>query len=168
VSSCTSNIRTLFCRRTSLRESGTIIWRFLQAELSASVCLVPLALAPAPPPARRCHYPDRGGNTSLTSGTNGRQRDAFLSPLWRILVDRMETFVDTYDGRFADTYGPLKPYAEKAFGSLLLCGDPNLGVTRFSCCSFGVELGVPFSCKTREESAVPCPASASASACQHY
>jgi hypothetical protein len=95
---------------------------------------VPLALAPAPPPARRCQY---------------RQRDAFLSPLWRILVDHLETFVGIYDSRFVDTYGPLKPYAEKAFGSLLLCGDPNLGVTRFSCCACNIELAVPFSCKTR-------------------
>ena len=95
---------------------------------------MPLALAPAPPPARRCHY---------------RQRDAFLSPLWRILVDHLETFVATYDSRFVDTYGPLKPYAEKAFGSLLLCGDPNFGVTRFSCCACNIELAVPFSCKTR-------------------
>ena len=55
----------------------------------------------------------------------------------------------TYDSRFVDTYGPLKPYAEKAFGSLLLCGDPNLGVTRFSCCACNIELAVPFSCKTR-------------------
>ena len=95
---------------------------------------MPLGLAPAPPPARRCHY---------------RQRDAFLSPLWRILVDHLETFVATYDSRFVDTYGPLKPYAEKAFGSLLLCGDPNFGVTRFSCCACNIELAVPFSCKTR-------------------
>ena len=95
---------------------------------------MPLALVPAPPPARRCRY---------------RQRDAFLSPLWRILVDHLETFVATYDSRFVDAYGPLKPYAEKAFGSLLLCGDPNLGVTRFSCCTCNIELAVPFSCKTR-------------------
>ena len=95
---------------------------------------MPLALGPAPPPARRCRY---------------RQRDAFLSPLWRILVDHLETFVATYDSRFVDAYGPLKPYAEKAFGSLLLCGDPNLGVTRFSCCTCNIELAVPFSCKTR-------------------
>ena len=61
----------------------------------------------------------------------------------------METFVATYDSRFVDAYGPLKPYAEKAFGSLLLCGDPNLGVTRFSCCTCNIELAVPFSCKTR-------------------
>ena len=57
--------------------------------------------------------------------------------------------VATYDSRFVDAYGPLKPYAEKAFGSLLLCGDPNLGVTRFSCCTCNIELAVPFSCKTR-------------------
>ena len=95
---------------------------------------MPLALAHAPPPARRCQY---------------RQRDAFLSPLWRILVDHLETFVATYDSRFLNTYGPLKPYTERAFGSLLLCGDPNLGVTRFSCCTCNIELAVPFSCKTR-------------------
>ena len=95
---------------------------------------MPLALAHAPPPARRCQY---------------RQRDAFLSPLWRILVDHLKTFVATYDSRFLNTYGPLKPYTEKAFGSLLLCGDPNLGVTRFSCCTCNIELAVPFSCKTR-------------------
>jgi hypothetical protein len=39
-----------------------------------------------------------------------------------------DDYWDTYDSRFVDAYGPLKPYAEKAFGSLLLCGDPNLGV----------------------------------------
>ena len=30
-----------------------------------------------------------------------------------------------------------------------MCGDPNFGVTRFSCCACNIELAVPFSCKTR-------------------
>lgn len=93
-----------------------------------------LALVSARPVRRPCGY---------------RQREAFLSPLWRILTDHLETFVQTYDSRFEGSYGPLKPYAEKALKSVLLCGDPNLGVTRFSCSECDIEMGVPFSCKSR-------------------
>ena len=78
-----------------------------------------------------------------------RQRDAFLSPLWRILTDHLETFLQIYDSRFESTYGSLKPYAERAFQNVVLCGDPNLGVTRFCCSKCDIEMGVPFSCKSR-------------------
>lgn len=91
-----------------------------------------LALVPKPKP--RCRY---------------RLREAFLSPLWRILTDHLESFLSTYDSRFRHTYGPLKPYVEKTFGALQLCGDPNFGVTRFTCDGCGTQMGVPFSCKTR-------------------
>jgi hypothetical protein len=63
--------------------------------------------------------------------------------------DHLESFLSIYDSRFRHTYGPLKPYVEKTFGSTLLCGDPNFGVTRFACDGCGTQMGVPFSCKTR-------------------
>ena len=75
---------------------------------------MPLALVPNPKP--RCRH---------------RPREAFLSPLWRVLTDHLEPFLSTYDSRFRHTYGPLKPYVEKTFGALQLCGDPNHGVTRY-------------------------------------
>ena len=83
-----------------------------------------------------------------------RPREAFTrprvpGPLWRILTDHLETFLSTYDSRFRHTYGPLKPYVEKNFGALQLCGDPNFGVTKFTCDGCGTQMGVPFSCKTR-------------------
>lgn len=93
-----------------------------------------VALASVPSPRKSCRY---------------RPREAFLSPLWRILVDHLEHFLSTYDSRFRHTYGPLKPYVEKTFGALQLCGDPNYGVTRFTCDGCGIQMGVAFSCKTR-------------------
>ena len=93
-----------------------------------------VALASVQSPRKSCRY---------------RPREAFLSPLWRILVDHLEPFLSTYDSRFRHTYGRLKPYVEKTFGSLQLCGDPNFGITRFTCDGCGTQMGVPFSCKTR-------------------
>jgi hypothetical protein len=93
-----------------------------------------LSLTLVPKPKPHCRY---------------RPREAFLSPLWRILTDHLEPFLSTYDSRFRYTYGPLKPYVEKTFGALQLCGEPNHGVTRFTCDGCGTQMGVPFSCKTR-------------------
>ena len=64
-------------------------------------------------------------------------------------MDHLETFLQVYDSRFAHSHGPLKPWVEKVFNQVLLCGDPNYGVTKFSCENCGRQMAVPFSCKTR-------------------
>ena len=78
-----------------------------------------------------------------------RPKDAFLSPLWRIVSDHLDNFLRHYERRYESTHGRLAPYVEKVLNQFLLCGDPNQGVTLFTCKKCKISLAVPFSCKTR-------------------
>ena len=78
-----------------------------------------------------------------------RPKDAFLSPLWRIVSDHLDNFLRHYERRYQSTHGRLAPYVEKVLNQFLLCGDPNQGVTLFTCKECKISLAVPFSCKTR-------------------
>ena len=78
-----------------------------------------------------------------------RQREFHQSPLWRILVDHAETFLQTYDSRFADSHGPLPREAERVIDRLVRCGDPRYGLSLLHCPDCRLHLAVPYSCKTR-------------------
>jgi Transposase zinc-binding domain len=99
--------------------------------MSSPPRLLALALNP---PSRPCWY---------------RPRKSFKSPLWRMVVDHFDTLVSGYDSRFRATHGRLRTDTENAFLSFQRCGDPNFGVVLFRCETCDVNLGVPFSCKSR-------------------
>lgn len=78
-----------------------------------------------------------------------QRREAFLSPLWRIVSDHLDSFLCHYEERYESTHGRLAPYVEKVLNQFLLCGDPNQGLTLFTCKKCNISLAVPFSCKKR-------------------
>jgi hypothetical protein len=93
-----------------------------------------LAPAPRAPSRRPCGY---------------RPREAFLSPLWRIVSDHLENFLRHYEERHRTSHGPLGGHVEKVLNNFLLCGDPNQGLILFRCFECKTSLAVPYSCKTR-------------------
>ena len=77
-------------------------------------------------------------------GSSCRPRAAAASPLYRIVLDQVETFAAE-----RAKYGPAGPFAEPALRAFLECGIPMFGVARFHCAKCDTSRFVPFSCKRR-------------------
>jgi hypothetical protein len=75
-----------------------------------------------------------------------RPRDAAASPLHRVVLDHLETYLSERSRARGD---PSNPCAESALRSFLQCGLPRFGVARFRCRECGESRFVPFSCKRR-------------------
>ena len=75
-----------------------------------------------------------------------RPRDAAASPLYRAILDHLETHLA---GRLRQRDVPAHPCAESALRAFLECGIPRFGVARFRCKDCGDSRFVPFSCKRR-------------------
>lgn len=75
-----------------------------------------------------------------------RPRDAAGSPLYRSVLDHLETYLAV---RSRDKGDPAGPAAEDSLRSFLQCGIPRFGVARFRCKDCGDSRFVPFSCKRR-------------------
>ena len=75
-----------------------------------------------------------------------RPRDAAASPLYRVVLDHLETYLCERSSARGD---PSNPCAESALRSFLQCGVPRFGVARFLCRECGESHFVPFSCKRR-------------------
>lgn len=73
-----------------------------------------------------------------------RPRDAAGSPLYRVVLDHVETFVAELQ---ADS--SAAPFAEAALRPFLECGIPRFGLARFRCAKCDLSRFVPFSCKRR-------------------
>jgi len=75
-----------------------------------------------------------------------RPRDAAGSPLYRCVLDHLETYLAARSRAKND---PSHPAAEDSLRSFLQCGIPRFGVARFRCKDCGDSRFVPFSCKRR-------------------
>ena len=73
-----------------------------------------------------------------------RPRDASASPLYRVVLEHVETFVAEVQGG-----SPIGPFAEAALRAFLECGIARFGLARFRCAKCDVSRFVPFSCKRR-------------------
>ena len=102
---------------------------------------------PASPPEARTLAASTCNPAPNCSGF--RPREAFLSPLWRLVSDHLDGFLRRYDERYGHTHGPLGSNVEKVWNDFLRCGDFNLGVLLLKCPECGHCLAVPTSCKTR-------------------
>jgi len=80
------------------------------------------------------------------AGSPYRPRDAAASPLYRAILDHLETYLTVRSRAKAD---PSHPVAEESLRSFLQCGIPRFGVARFRCKDCGDSRFVPFSCKRR-------------------
>ena len=102
---------------------------------------------PASPPEARTLAASTCNPAPNCSGF--RPREAFLSPLWRLVSDHLDGFLRRYNERYGHTHGPLGSNVEKVWNDFLRCGDFNLGVLLLKCPECGHCLAVPTSCKTR-------------------
>ena len=75
-----------------------------------------------------------------------RPRDAVASPLYRAVLDHLETYLAVRSRAKND---PSHPAAEDSLRHFLQCGIPRFGVARFRCKDCGESRFVPFSCKRR-------------------
>jgi hypothetical protein len=75
-----------------------------------------------------------------------RPRDAAGSPLYRTVLDHLETHLAA---RSRDKRDASNSAAEDSLRSFLQCGIPRFGVARFRCKDCGDSRFVPFSCKRR-------------------
>ncbi|MFI5348247.1 MAG: transposase zinc-binding domain-containing protein, partial [Elusimicrobiota bacterium] len=75
-----------------------------------------------------------------------RPRDAASSPLYRTVLDHLETYLAARSRAKDDASNSA---AEDSLRSFLQCGIPRFGVARFRCKDCGDSRFVPFSCKRR-------------------
>lgn len=94
----------------------------------------------------------------LYSRAPRRPRAAFQSPLWCLLTDHLDGFLNNYESRYRyqATHGTLPSYAPRALHQLTSCGAsrrcyevPNIGLTLFKCHECKVTFAVPSSCRCR-------------------
>ena len=85
-----------------------------------------------------------GGSTPVY-----RPRDPRNTPLYRILVDHLETLLAVYEEQFEPRFGRLGEHVERQVRAYLECGLFSAGCARVRCPDCGHEFLLPFSCKVR-------------------
>jgi hypothetical protein len=61
----------------------------------------------------------------------------------------MEEFLSSYEERFEQRYGPLRPVVRSVLERFIVCGDLRLGFARIRCETCYLEYITPFSCRAR-------------------
>ena len=78
-----------------------------------------------------------------------RPRQPKTTPLYQIVSDHGKRLESSWDDRFADRFGPLRPVVPKTFEAYLRCGVLEFGFCRVSCPDCRDEYLLALSCKTR-------------------
>ena len=78
-----------------------------------------------------------------------RPRDPRNTPLYRLLLDHLETFLAVYEDRYEHRFGPLGTHVERQIQAYRECGLFSAGCARVRCPDCGHEFLLPFSCKVR-------------------
>ena len=78
-----------------------------------------------------------------------RQRKPYESPLYKILQDCFEEYVNSYETRFQKRYGAFRESIRKTVKTFLDCGLYENGFARCRCPGCAYEQMVPYSCKSR-------------------
>ena len=93
-----------------------------------------------------------GSSAALASGPalgTYRARRPKDSALWRLFDAHYEEFEATYEERFEETYGELRPVVGRVVEGFLKCGILDFGFARVRCPDCGDEYLLAFSCKAR-------------------
>ena len=77
------------------------------------------------------------------------QRSFCKSPLFKIVYHHYDTFQEEYERYFEKDHGKFRDVITFTINSFIFCGDPRVGVAKFSCPTCDKSVFVPFSCKTR-------------------
>ena len=99
----------------------------------------------------------RSGQALLRTGQREyRPRNPVSSPLYKIVEDYWEMFINSYDDNFHDPftewvprYGFLRPVVKSEMEKYLNCGILRNGFIRIRCPECKEEYLLPFSCKDR-------------------
>ena len=86
---------------------------------------------------------------SETASHAYRPRRAWESPLYKLSIDHVETYLEEPN---LEGERPAR-FVETSIRSFLECGIPRFGVVRFGCKNCAKDIFVPFSCKRR----IACP-----------
>ena len=78
-----------------------------------------------------------------------RPRKPEASPLWQLVTNHAQTFLEAYDDRYAPRYGPLRAVVSRALESFQRCGILAHGFARVRCPDCRHEYLLAFSCKQR-------------------
>ena len=78
-----------------------------------------------------------------------RPRDPRNTPLYRLLLEHLETFLAVYEDRYEHRFGPLGTHVERQIQAYRECGLFSAGCARVRCPDCGHEFLLPFSCKVR-------------------
>ncbi|MFH1453683.1 MAG: transposase zinc-binding domain-containing protein, partial [Armatimonadota bacterium] len=76
-------------------------------------------------------------------------RNPKTSPLYRLVEDYHETFINRYDELYLQQYGFWRPIIRDVLYKFLDCGNLHQGFARVRCDACGSEYLLAFSCKTR-------------------
>ncbi len=78
-----------------------------------------------------------------------RPRNPVSTPLYKIVEDYWELFINSYDDKFQEKYGFFRPVVESQIKKYLDCGILRNGFIRIRCPDCKEEYLLPFSCKDR-------------------
>jgi len=78
-----------------------------------------------------------------------RPRTPEASPLWQVVTNHAQAFLDLYDDRYAGRYGPLRDVVPRALESFQRCGILAHGFARVRCPDCRHEYLLAFLCKQR-------------------
>src|SRR5271170_4460826 len=78
-----------------------------------------------------------------------QSRRAAQTPLYGVVYDHLERFINVYEDRYADRHGAWRPVVERVLQRFLECGMLACGLLRVACQDCKAEYLVPFSCKGR-------------------
>ena len=77
-----------------------------------------------------------------------RPRDPRNTPLYRLLVDHLETFLAVYEDRYEHRFGPLGTHVERQIEAYRECGLFSAGCARGRCPDCGHEFLLPLECRS--------------------
>ena len=101
-------------------------------------------------PRHSHRWPD--GRPIVRAGGNKpvyRPRDPRRTPLYRLLVDHLETFEAVYEDRYESVYGPLGSHVARQVAAYRECGLFSAGCVKVRCPDCDHSFILPFSCKVR-------------------
>jgi len=84
-----------------------------------------------------------------TSQCEYRPRNPVSTPLYKIVEDYWEMFINSYDDNFQEKYGFFRPVVKSEMEKYLNCGILRNGFIRIRCPECKKEYLLPFSCKDR-------------------
>ena len=76
-------------------------------------------------------------------------RKPYSTALYQLILENLETFIDSYDQQFYATHGPLQNRAKTTLKEYLRCGILRYGFAKITCTQCQHKMLIAFSCQKR-------------------